>query len=246
MMNRNKFLFLIFCFCVSCKTSGDLAAEKENQDPAQIRTLPTPVAGTEVAPVVITNEDTARELEVLKGKLQETEYLHQNEKTQLEAKVAQLETEKKALQEEIAVLKGGGSAEATKGGDLLWETAQKDLAAKNYAKAVSALKDFIENFPKDHRAEEALILKAQAEYSSDQFKEALVSFGLYLDKYPQGKEGSMAWLGQGAALIRMKQKKDAKLFLEQCVSLYPKSREARVAKKLLKDPRLVPATLFKV
>jgi TolA-binding protein len=56
----------------------------------------------------------------------------------------------------------------------------------------------------------------------------------------------MAWLGQGAALIRMKQKKDAKLFLEQCVSLYPKSREARIAKKLLKDPRLVPATLFKV
>jgi TolA-binding protein len=246
MMNKNnKFLFFLFCFFVSCKTSGDLAAERESQDPGNIRTLPTPISGVEVAPVV-TNEDTARELEVLKGKLQEVEYLHQNEKTQFEAKIAQLETEKKALQEEVAVLKGGGSEEATKGGDLLWETAQKDLVEKNYLKAVSALRDFIENFPKDPRAEEALILKAQAEYSSDLFKEALVSFGLYLDKYPQGKQGSMAWLGQGAALIRMKQKKDAKLFLEQCVSLYPKSREARIAKKLLKDPRLVPATLFKV
>jgi TolA-binding protein len=246
MMNKkNKFLFFLFCFFLSCKTSGDLAAEKENQDPGQIRTLPTPVAAVEVAPVV-TNEDTARELEVLKGKLQEMEYLHQNEKTQLEAKVTHLEAEKKALQEEVSVLKGGGSSEATKGGDLLWETAQKDLGVKNYTKAISALKDFIENFPKDHRAEEALIVKAQAEYASDQFKEALVSFGLYLDKYPQGKQGSMAWLGQGACLIRMKQKKDAKLFLEQCVSLYPKSREARLAKKLLKDPRLVPATLFKV
>ncbi len=246
MMSNNKILFLFLCFCLSCKTSGDLAAERETQDPGQIKTLPSQKNGSETAPTVVTNEDMARDLEVLKGKLQEVEYLHQNEKTQLEAKVAQLETEKKALQEEVSVLKGGGSAEATKGGDLLWETAQKDLAEKNYAKAVSVLKDFIENFPKEHRSEDALILKAQAEYSSDQFKEALVSFGLYLDKYPQGKEGPMAWLGQGAALIRMKQKKDAKLFLEQCVSLYPKSREARIAKKLLKDPRLVPATLFKV
>ena len=183
---------------------------------------------------------------MLRGKLQEVEYLHQTEKTQLETKIAQLEAEKKGLQEEIAVLKGGGSTESTKGGDLLWETAQKDLQSKNYVKAVGALRDFIENFPKDSRAEEALILKAQSEYSADQFKESLVSFGLYLDKYPKGKQGSMAWLGQGVALIRMKQKKDAKLFLEQCVSLYPKSHEARLAKRLLKDPRLVPATLFKV
>jgi tol-pal system protein YbgF len=245
MMNKNNgILFLLFCLCLSCKTSGDLAAERDGQDPGEIRTLPTPVGSVEQAPVV--NEDSAREMEVLRGKLQEMEYLHQTEKAQLETKVAQLEAEKKAFAEEIDVLKGGGSSEATKGGDLLWETAQKDLQAKNYAKAVTTFKDFIENFPKDPRAEEALILKAQAEYSAEEFKEALVSFGLYLDKYPKGKQGAMAWLGQGVALIRMKQKKDAKLFLEQCVSLYPKSHEARLAKKLLKEPRLVPATLFKV
>jgi TolA-binding protein len=242
-MKNNKFFLLCF-LCVACKTSGDIAAERDHRDPGEIKTLPAPSAGAD-APPVITNEDLAREMEVLKGKLQEAEYLLQNEKTQFEAKLAQLETDKKALQEEISVLKGTASTEATKGGDLLWETAQKDIQTKNYAKAVTTFKDFIENFPKDPRAEEALIIKAQAEYSSDQFKESLVSFGLYLDKYPQGKQGSMAWLGQGAALIRMKQKKDAKLFLEQCVSLYPKSREARIAKKLLKDPRLVPATLFK-
>lgn len=243
-MTNNKVLFLFFCFCVACKTSGDLAAERDNRDPGEIRTLPAPVAGAE-ATSVVTNEDMAREMEVLKGKLQEAEYHQQTEKTQFEAKIAQLETDKKLLLEEVAVLKGTASSEATKGGDLLWETAQKDIQTKNYAKAVTTLKDFIENFPKDPRSEEGLILKAQSEYSSDQFKESLVSFGLYLDKYPQGKQVSMAWLGQGVALIRMKQKKDAKLFLEQCVSLYPKSREARIAKKLLKDPRLVPATLFK-
>lgn len=53
----------------------------------------------------------------------------------------------------------------------------------------------------------------------------------------------MAWLGQAAALIKMKQRKDAKLFLEQCITLFPKSHEAKLAKKLLKNPALVPATL---
>jgi hypothetical protein len=54
----------------------------------------------------------------------------------------------------------------------------------------------------------------------------------------------MAWLGQGAALIRMKQKKDSKLFLEQCVALHPKSKEARLARRLLKTPNYVPPEIF--
>lgn len=237
----------------ACKTSGDLRLEKMNQDPAEVKTVsnprlnpsPSPQApgASPVVPVNV-NEDLARQVEVLKGQLQEQQYLKEQEKQSYESRLASLEKEKALLLEEISVLKGTATAEQSKGGDLLWETAQKDLKQKNYPAAVNSLKEFLENFPQDARKDEALISKAQAEYASGQFKSALVTFGAYLDKFPKGKGQAMAWLGQGASLVRLKQKKDAKLFFEQCVELFPKSKEAKIAKKLLKNPNAVPPTLF--
>lgn len=254
MMNKVmnvKLVFLTTLLVAGCKTSGDVRAEKMNKDPGEIRTLGQPVqqkARETQAPQVqqnqLLNEDMARQIEILKGQLQEKDYLHQQEKAQLEARLQVLETEKTKLIEEIQILQGNAPATSAKGGDLLWETALKDIRNKKYTEASVTLKDFIANFPNDPRVEEAHILKGQAEYASEQFKATMVTFGSYLDKYPKGKGRAMAWLGQGAALIRMKQKKDSVLFLEQCVSLHPKTKEARLARRLLKTPNYVPPEIF--
>ena len=263
MMNKklNPFVTLAALFALSaCKTSGDIRAEKMGQDSGDIRTITAPTQrpvqqkannqqqpqqqAQQVSQQQSLNEDLAREIEVLKGQVQEKEYLRQQEKAQYEARIQALEQEKMRLIEETQILKGNAPAAAAQGGELLWETAQKDIKNKRYGDAVSSLKDFLENFPNDPRAEEALVLKGQSEYAAEQFKASLVSFGNYLDKYSKGKGRPMAWLGQGTSLIRLKQKKDAQLFLEQCVSLHPKSKEAKLAKRLLKTPQNVPPTIF--
>ncbi len=250
-------LAFITIFLSGCKTSGDLRLEKMSKDPSEIKTVTNPRLSTPQvqqtqpdstnaiqtqAPVL--NEDLARQVEVLKGQIVEQQYHREQDKLQYEARLLNLEKEKALLLEEISVLKGAPTAQNIKGGDLLWDTAMKDIKDKNYSDAVNTLKEFLENFPKDERKDEALVLKGQCEYASSQFKEALVTFGSYLDKYPKGKGQAMAWLGQGAALVRMKQKKDAKLFFEQCVSLFPKSKEAKLAKRLLKNPNMVPPVIF--
>lgn len=243
-------LFLL----VACKTSGDIRAEKM-KDPSGIRTVSpeTPVPAKskpkETGAAVqqqdlLEREELARQIEILKGQMSEKDYLHLQEKNQLMLKLQALETEKIRLLEEVAILKGTATPTSVQGADLLWEAAQKDLKAKKYAQAATSLKDFSENFPNDARLEEAHILRGQAEYAAEKFQESLVSFGSYLDKYSKGKGRAVAWLGQGAALIRMKQKKDAKLFLEQCVTLHPKSKEAKLAKRLLKNPNVVPPEIF--
>jgi len=240
---------------VACKTSGDIRAEKMNQDPGEIKTITAPNQQSQQAParaqtqnqqsqVQNVNEDLARQIEVLKGEVQEKEYLANQQKTQYEARIQALEQDKARLNEEMQILKGNAPPAAMEAGDLLWQSAQKNLMNRKYSEAVSNLKDFLESFPKDARAEEALILKGKSEYAAEQFKASLVTFGNYLDKYPKGKGRPAAWLGQGAALIRLKQKKDAKLFLEQCVSLHPKTKEAKLAKRLLKTPNFVPPTIF--
>lgn len=255
MMNKvlkAKSLFLTAFLVAGCKTSGDLRAEKMSKDPGEIRTIGEPVQQTKArethAPQAqssqVGDEDMARQIEVLKGQLQEKDYLHQQEKTQWENRIQALEAERSRLLEEVQILQGTAPATASKGGDLLWEAAQRDIKNRKYAEAAVSLKDFINNFPNDPRVEDAQILKGQSEYASDQFKATMVTFGAYLDKYPKGKGRAMAWLGQGAALIRMKQKKDSKLFLEQCVSLHPKSKEARLARRLLKTPNYVPPEIF--
>ncbi|MEZ4814969.1 MAG: outer membrane protein assembly factor BamD [Bdellovibrionota bacterium] len=249
MMNKNFLWIAALCLVSACKTSGDLRAEKM-KDPSEVRTIsqpqsaatsPTPVS--QVQPTQLQSEDLARQIEILKGQIQERDYLYGQEKAQLDARIQGLEAERARLIEEIQILKGTAPV-AGQGGDLLWETAQKDLKKKRYSEAASTLKDFMENFPKDPRAEEAFILKGQSEYAAGQFKTSLVTFGTYLDKYPKGKRRAMAWLGQGANLIRMKQKKDSKLFFEQCVSLHPKTKEARLARKLLRTPNYVPPEIF--
>jgi len=252
-MNKTFFLFLTLISVTACKTSGDLRAEKI-KDPSEVRTVgvPAPTQQRERERVPppqaqmsqMQTDDLARQIEILKGQLQEKDYLHQQEKAGLDARLQTLESERSRLMEEILILKGTAPAASTQGGDLLWETAMKDLRSKKFAEAASTLKDFMDNFPKDQRLEQAHILKGQSEYASNQFKSALVTFGSYLDKYPKGDGRAMAWLGQGASLIRMKQKKDSKLFLEQCVSLHPKSKEARLARRLLKTPNNVPPEIF--
>lgn len=256
MMNKGRnfpsLLLLPLLLLSACKTSGDLRLEKMGQDPGHIKTISrsTQVEAKQQNPLKKESqlqgmdEDLARQLEMAKGQIQETQYLREQEKLQFESRIQSLEQDKFRLSEEIQILKGTAPAMASQGGDLLWEAAQKDLSSEKYSSALSNLKDFLENFPKDPRAEEALVLKGQSEYAAELFKESLVSFGQYLDKYSKGKGRPMAWLGQGTALLRMKQKKDAKLFLEQCVSLHPKSKEAKLAKRLLKTPQYVPPTLF--
>lgn len=249
-MNKNFLPLTIFILLTACKTSGDLRAEKMKDpsevrtvgQPQQIRTVEKQQAPTQVAQ--LQNDDMARQVEILKGQLQEKDYLFQQEKVQLLTRVQALEVERARLIEEILILKGTAPATAGQGGDVLWETAMKDLKNKKYGDAASTLKDFMENFPSDARVEQAHTLKGQSEYAANQFKAALVTFGSYLDKYPKGNGRAMAWLGQGASLIRMKQKKDSKLFLEQCISLHPKSKEAKLARRLLKTPNNVPPELF--
>jgi len=261
-MSKLWSLLIILGFVLfACKTSGDLRAEKTSSDPGDIKTVtsqfgnsqsqntkprnsPPPMQPTGSSRMA--NEELLRQVEVLKGEVQEQTYLKDQLKNQYDSKIASLESDKARYLEEIQILKGAAPQAGAKGGDLIWDTAQKDITSKNYEKASTSLKEFLENFPQDQRVESALLLKGQTEYAAGDFKTSLVSFGQYLDKYPKGKERAMAWLGQAVALIRMKQKKDAKLFLDQCVTLFPKSREAKLARRLQKNPNVVPSTLFNV
>lgn len=184
-MNKAFFLLLTLVLVTACKTSGDLRAEKI-KDPSEVRTVgvPPPVQQKErerVPPQAqmsqMQTEELARQVEILKGQLQEKDYLHQQEKAQLDTRLQALETERARLIEEVLILKGAAPAASAQGGDLLWETAMKDLRGKKFSEAAATLKDFMDNFPKDPRVEQAHILKGQSEYASNQFKASLVTFG---------------------------------------------------------------------
>jgi TolA-binding protein len=242
---KNSFWFFLLLLS-SCKTSGDIRAEKgSSSDPVGVKTVSNPAllgGATSVSSSV--HEDMLREMEMIKGQLQEQSFLHEQEKKQLQSRIDVLESERQRLIEEIQILKGRAPELAAQGADLMWQRALKDMQAKNYRAAATSFKDFAESFPQDPKLESAFILRGQNEYAAEMFKEALVSFGRYLDKYPKGNHRAMAWLGQGVSLIRLKQIQDSKLFLEQCVSLFPKTKEANLAAKLLKTPKYVPPTIF--
>jgi len=71
-------------------------------------------------------------------------------------------------------------------------------------------------------------------YENANYKQSVLTLQDFIDKYPKSRNVSTAIYTQAESFIQMDQKKDAKVFLNDLISRFPKSKEAEKAKKRLK------------
>jgi len=102
--------------------------------------------------------------------------------------------------------------------------------------AVTALRAFLKNYPRDEYADNAQYWLGEAFYASKDYQHALVEFRATIETYPRGNKVPDALLKVGYCYSALGQADKARAVLEQVVNLYPKTEPAALAAKRLESP----------
>ncbi|MDH3353659.1 MAG: tol-pal system protein YbgF [Chromatiales bacterium] len=107
------------------------------------------------------------------------------------------------------------------------------LRQLQYDPATAAFQNFIKKYPKGRYAHIAQYWLGEASYARRDFKQAIVDYQLLIDHYPQSPKLAEAMLKMGYSRWELKAVIGAKTVLDQLVSKYPDSPEAKQAQPLL-------------
>jgi tol-pal system protein YbgF len=203
--------------------------------------------------------DLSREVQTLRGRFDENKYAQ--DKT-LKDIMSELELQKARIAALEAQLKDGGRAvrpsdirdsrNSTEANDKQPAVRKKgpESAAKLYDEAHIALKErkygdarkmferFVKDHPKEGLAANAYFWIGETYYSEKKYEDAILAYEDFLKKYPNHDKVKSAMLKQGYSFINLSGKSNrlaGKDILETLVEKYPKSKEAELARKKLKD-----------
>lgn len=115
-----------------------------------------------------------------------------------------------------------------------YERAFNQLKDGRYDMAIASFKAFIEAYPTVSYADNAQYWLGEANYAQQRYKNALTEFNKVLDNYPKSAKIPDAMLKIGYSYGEIGDKKQAKVVLDNILSLYPDSTAARLAKKRIK------------
>ena len=102
-----------------------------------------------------------------------------------------------------------------------------------YARAAKAFSAFAARHPHHDYADNAIFWMGQCLYKQNRFKQAAAAFRRVLKRYPSGNKAPDSLLKLGLSLKALGAKADAKRVLTQVVDIYPNTRVARIATKVL-------------
>ena len=88
--------------------------------------------------------------------------------------------------------------------------------------------------PKTKKKSEILYRLAESAFNGADYREAARRFQAVLDENSKSQWASWALLRQGECFDELEQKDNAKLFYQDVISEYPKSKAAKEAKEKLK------------
>ena len=104
-----------------------------------------------------------------------------------------------------------------------------------YEKAIVGFKNFIGKFPKSDLADNAQFWMGKSYMALKQYEQAILAYQDVIKKYPKGNKVIDAILFQAQAFYEIKDKATSKILLKKIIERYPNSREAKIAKKRLRE-----------
>ncbi len=133
------------------------------------------------------------------------------------------------------------SAPTAKGPELaakLYDEAHIALKEKRFSEARRMFERFIKDYPRESLASNSFFWIGESYYSEKKYEDAILSYEDFIKKYPNHDKTRGAMLKQGYAFIELggsKNKLAGKDILETLIEKYPKSKEAALAQKKIKE-----------
>jgi tol-pal system protein YbgF len=152
------------------------------------------------------------------------------EKIIQEMKDEQTEENKQLLKEEVAADKKVAYTEPI----LLYKEGRSALVEEKYGNAIKLFTQFLEKYPHNDLADNALYWIGECYYAVADFQKAITTFKKVVDKYPRGMKVPDALLKTAYSYFSLNDKKRAHHYLKLVVEKYPFSEASEKAQIKLK------------
>jgi tol-pal system protein YbgF len=125
------------------------------------------------------------------------------------------------------------TAKATDSGEETYQAALGLLKEGRYRDAVSAFRQFLQQYPDSRYRANAQYWQGEALYVLRDFKAAATAFQTLAKEYPESPKVPDAMLKQGLAYYELEQWEQAKVQLQEVVTRFPASTVSRLAEEHL-------------
>jgi tol-pal system protein YbgF len=206
--------------------------------------------------------DYSKELQSLRGRFDESKYFQDKTMKDImselelqKARTAALESQSKEIKAKPSDVKDAGKSSAdtsdkpaaennatsVKGPELaakLYDEAHIALKEKRFGEARKMFERFIKDYPRESLASNSYFWIGESYYSEKKYEDAILAYEDFIKKYPNHDKTRGTMLKQGYAFIELGGKKNrlaGKDILETLIEKYPKSKEASLAQKKIKE-----------
>jgi tol-pal system protein YbgF len=206
--------------------------------------------------------DYSKELQELKGRFDENKYSHDksikdmmSELELMKARIAALETRNRETNGSRSDIKDSGkisgdapqkspgpknrsAAKESISPAKLYDEAHIAMKGKRFGEARKMFERFTKDYPKEGLTSNAYFWIGETYYSEKKYEDAILAYEDFLKKYPRHDKVRSAMLKQGYSFMELGGKNNrlaGRDILEALVEKYPKSKEAALAQKKIKE-----------
>jgi len=118
--------------------------------------------------------------------------------------------------------------------DGIYQTAKQAFDQGDLELARERFQKLIDTYPKSNRADNAQFWIGEIYYHEKWYEKAILEYQKVIENYPNGNKVQSSLLKQGFSFFNLGDKANARLIFTELIKKYPKSNEAKIAKKKLK------------
>jgi len=209
-----------------------------------------------------TIEELQEEIRILKGKLEETDYLlkqkinafaelSEKREIKLESIDKTTSLNKDRIERLEQYLNFESTAQIQKGQpvsnipsgkqvkhklseDEVYTSAKQAYDKGDLNTAREGFQKLLKEFPKSENADNAQFWIGEIYYREKWYEKAILEYQTVIEKYPNGNKVTASLLKQGFAFFNLGDTSNARLILSELIKKYPKSNEAKIAERKLK------------
>ncbi|NQT70210.1 MAG: tol-pal system protein YbgF [Desulfobacteraceae bacterium] len=118
--------------------------------------------------------------------------------------------------------------------DKIYKSAKQAFAQSDFETAREEFQQLLQLYPQSPQADNAQFWLGETYYREKWYEKAILEYQKVIEKYPKGNKVPASLLKQGLAFFSLGDKANTRLILTELVKKYPKSNEAKIAKQKLK------------
>lgn len=115
----------------------------------------------------------------------------------------------------------------------LFDTAYLDLTRGNYDLALMGFQEFVKAFPQSDLADDALYWTGECLYAQGKLPEAIGELAKVATQYRKGDKAPASLYKIALLQLELKDRREARSYLQKVMKEYPRSPEAKLAKEKL-------------